>query len=49
MSKEAPKTKKCNYCNKRKKIEDMYHLGKLEIDSKDYWICDNCNLKHDIV
>ena len=34
------KTKKCDWCNKRKKINDMYRLGKLkETDIKEYWIC----------
>ena len=60
------KTKKCNWCNKRKKVEAMYHLGvfkgkvvvetdngELEIveckDNTDYWICNECNLKEDVI
>ena len=43
------KTKKCDWCKKRKKVEAMYLLGKLkETDKKEYWICGNCNYKYDV-
>lgn len=58
------KTKKCNWCNKRKKTERMYHIGimkglrkikkvkgvlKVYDDETDYWICNECNLKEDVI
>ena len=44
------KTKKCNYCNKRKLTKDMYNLsyiatGNVMIN----WICSDCNIKLDYV
>lgn len=41
------KTKKCDYCNKRKNKGNMYFL--LKENKKEYWICDTCNYKHDVV
>ena len=44
------KTKKCDWCKKRKKIGKMNYLGKVTSTSKKiYWICDDCNFKHDII
>tara|TARA_R110002051_G_C8729251_1_gene497669 strand:- start:1659 stop:1949 length:291 start_codon:yes stop_codon:yes gene_type:complete len=45
--KKASKTKKCDYCQKRKKKDTMYFLYKEA--KKEYWICDECNWEHDIV
>lgn len=45
--KKVPKTKQCNWCYKRKKVSDGY----LAIESKwvrEYFICNECNLIHDI-
>ena len=42
------KTKKCNWCNKRKVIEDMYNLSLIS-EKKETWICSDCNIKEDIV
>lgn len=44
---KKPKTKKCDYCNKRKDKENMYFL--LKEDRKEYWICNKCNYEHDVV
>jgi site-specific DNA-adenine methylase len=41
------KTKKCDWCNKRKNIDNGYYIGKLE--SSHFFICVDCNLKHNIV
>ncbi len=51
---KLPKTKKCDYCKKRKKTKDMYWIGRtphepLNVADKVYWICDECNLEKDIV
>jgi len=51
---KLPKTKKCDYCKKRKKTKDMYWIGKtpyepLNVADRVYWICDECNLEKDIV
>jgi site-specific DNA-adenine methylase len=45
------KTKKCDWCNKRKNIDNGYYIGKLEssISDKEYFICVGCNLKYNIV
>ena len=45
------KTKKCDWCNKRKNIDNGYYIGKLESSKtdKEFFICVDCNLKHDIV
>lgn len=44
------KTKQCDWCNKRKKVDDMYLLGKMnESDKKIWWICSNCNLEHNVL
>jgi hypothetical protein len=45
------KTKKCDWCNKRKIIDNGYCIGKLENSKtdKEFFICVDCNLKHDIV
>ena len=47
--KKATKTKKCDWCYKRKKIEKGYSLGSVEGETKSYFICEKCNLKHDVV
>jgi hypothetical protein len=44
-----PKTRKCDWCDKRKSVEQGYWLGKFENQTKDWFICVECNLKHDIV
>lgn len=44
-----PKTRKCDWCDKRKSVEQGYWLGKFENGSKDWFICQECNLKHDVV
>ena len=36
------KTKKCNWCNKRKPLEQIYYIG-------DLFLCDKCNLKYDLI
>jgi len=43
------KTKKCNWCNKRKKVVSIYQLGKTSKDNKNYNICINCNIEKEIV
>jgi len=45
------KTKKCDWCNKRKNIDNGYYIGKLESSKtdKEFFICVDCNLKHNIV
>lgn len=45
------KTKKCNWCNKRKSIDNGYCIGKLESSKtdKEFFICIDCNLEYDIV
>ena len=44
------KTKKCNYCNKRRKVEDMYNLSYIATGNVIInWICNQCNLKLDYV
>ena len=43
------KSKKCDWCRKNKKINDGYLLGKFKNSNKIYFICDKCNLKHDVV
>jgi hypothetical protein len=45
------KTKKCDWCNKRKIIDNGYYIGKLESSrsDKEYFICVGCNLKYNIV
>ena len=44
-----PKTRKCDWCKKRKSVEQGYWLGKFENETKEWFICRECNLKHDIV
>ncbi len=41
------KTCKCNWCNKYKNSEQGYKLGIL--DDKKWFICNECNLKHDVI
>ena len=52
MKKEI-KTKKCYYCEKRKKKINMYNISSSELKFYGYgyeaWICDECNFKLDIV
>jgi hypothetical protein len=45
------KTKKCDWCKKRKIIDNGYYIGKLESSKsdKEYFICVDCNLKYNIV
>jgi hypothetical protein len=44
-----PKTRKCDWCKKRKFVEQGYWLGKFENGTKDWFICVKCNLTHDVV
>jgi hypothetical protein len=44
-----PKTRKCDWCDKSKSVEQGYWLGKFENSKKDWFICVECNLKHDVV
>lgn len=44
-----PKTRKCDWCKKRKSAENGYLLGKLDNEKKCWFICVECNLKHDVV
>lgn len=44
-----PKTRKCDWCKKRKSVEQGYWLGKFENGTKDWFICQKCNLEHDVV
>jgi len=44
-----PKTRKCDWCKKRKSVEKGYWLGKFENGTKDWFICVECNLTHDVV
>ena len=50
MKKEI-KTKKCYYCEKRKKKINMYNISICSYAkfSKETWICDECNFKLDVV
>jgi hypothetical protein len=43
------KTRKCDWCDKRKLVEQGYWLGKFKNGNKDWFICRECNLKHDVV
>ena len=43
------KTKKCNWCEKRKLVEDGYIINLNCLPEKPFFICDKCNLKHKIV
>ena len=43
------KTKKCNWCNKRKKVDSIYQLGKHPKDNKNYNICIDCNIEKEIL
>ena len=42
-------SKKCDWCEKRKKTIDGYLLGKLIGDKKEWFICDNCNIINNVV
>ena len=42
------KTKKCDWCKKRKTVEQGYWLGKFESE-KDWFICQQCNLEKEVV
>lgn len=44
-----PKTRKCDWCEKRKSVEQGYWLGKFKNETKDWFICQSCNLEHDVV
>lgn len=44
-----PKTRKCDWCKKRKSVENGYLIGKLDNEKKCWFICVECNLKHDVV
>ena len=49
VSKRDPITKKCDWCDKRKKVKDMYRIGKFnETHKKEYWICGKCNIEFDV-
>ena len=43
------KTKKCDWCKKVKIVENGYLLGKMPNNEKVFFICSDCNLKHDVV
>ena len=45
------KTKKCSYCEKRKDKESMYNISICSYAkfSKETWICNECNLKEDVI
>jgi len=38
----------CDWCNKPKKSKDGYFIGKIDSE-KEWFICDECNLIHDVV
>jgi len=40
---------KCGWCNKDANKTSGYHLGKYKGKGKDWFICNKCNLKHDVV
>ncbi len=42
-------TKKCNWCNKRKNVDNIYQLDKYPKDNKNYNICTDCNIEKKIV
>lgn len=42
------KSRKCDWCNKRKLVEQGYWLGKFDTN-KNWFICQSCNLKHNVV
>lgn len=44
---KVPKTK-CDWCYKNKKTKEGYLLGKFDSE-KEWFICEKCNLKHDVV
>ena len=44
-----PKTRKCDWCEKRKLVEHGYWLGKFKNETKEWFICRECNLEHDVV
>ena len=48
------KSKRCDWCNKRKPIDKIYQLGSYVIpegvrQSKEWNICQYCNYEHDVV
>ena len=45
---KTPKTMICNWCNKRKLFFNGYWFGKCT-NNKNWFICEKCNLIHDIV
>jgi len=47
--KKIGKTKKCNWCEKRKSIQKGWLLGDVYDGKPHLFICYKCNLKHDIV
>jgi len=50
IKKPAPKTKKCDWCKKRKPIKDIYILGAIPETGKKVWcICVDCNHKNDVI
>lgn len=42
-------SKECDWCKKRKITRNGYLLGKLINDKKEWFICNNCNIIHDVV
>ena len=43
------KTKKCNWCNKRKNVDNIYQLGKYLKVFGSLNICTDCNIEKEIV
>jgi hypothetical protein len=47
---KSTKTKKCDWCCKRKLTNNVYILGEKDMTDKKIWIiCSECNLKYDVV
>ena len=47
--KKMSKTKKCNWCNKRKNVDNIYQLGKYLKVFGSLNICTDCNIEKEIV
>lgn len=49
MANKIPKTKICDWCYKRKSVEEGYWIGEFLTPKKYWFICKKCNLIHDAV
>ena len=40
---------KCDWCKKPTHIKKGYYIGKIETGGKEWFICQECNLKHNVI